>query len=79
MHLPGKAVQVDPNKPTLNAPKTKRLKLTYDELLSSFAFKFNLRHYNLESDAAGANATDRNYWVHYRMAGAYTRPLFGST
>jgi hypothetical protein len=39
-------VQVDPIKPKLKAPGTKRLKLTYDQLLSSFAFKFNLRRYN---------------------------------
>ena len=45
--LPGKAVQVDPIKPTLKAPGTKRLKLKYDKLLSSFAFNFNLRHYTL--------------------------------
>ena len=43
----GRAVQVDPIKPTLKAPGTKRLKLKYDELLSSFAFKFNLRRYTL--------------------------------
>ena len=39
-------MQVDPIKPTLKAPGTKRLKLKYDGLLSSFAFKFNLRRYN---------------------------------
>ena len=39
-------MQVDPIKPTLKAPGTKRLKLQYDEPLSSFAFKFNLRRYN---------------------------------
>jgi len=38
-------VQVDPIKPTLIAPMTKRLKLKYDELLSNIAFKFNLRRY----------------------------------
>jgi hypothetical protein len=38
-------VQVDTLKPTLKAPGTKRLKLDFDELLSSFAFKFNLRRY----------------------------------
>ena len=38
-------MQVDPIKPTLKAPGTKRLKLTYHKLLSSFAFKFNLRRY----------------------------------
>jgi hypothetical protein len=38
----GRAVQVDPMKPMLKAPGTKRLKLDeYDEVLSSFAFKFN--------------------------------------
>jgi len=39
-------VQVVPIKPTLKAPGTKRLNLKYDELLSIFAFKFNLRRYN---------------------------------
>jgi hypothetical protein len=38
-------VQVDPIKPTLKASGAKRLKLEYDELLSSFGFKFNLRRY----------------------------------
>jgi hypothetical protein len=32
-------------KPTLKAPGSKRLKLKYDKMLSSFAFKFNLRRY----------------------------------
>ena len=36
-------MQVDPIKPTLKAPGTKRLKLGYDKLLSNFAFEFNLR------------------------------------
>jgi len=35
-------------KPKLKAPGTKRLKLEYDELLSTFAFKSNLRHYSLD-------------------------------
>jgi len=42
----GRAVQVDPIKPTLKAPGTKRLKLKYDEQLSNFAFNFNLRCYS---------------------------------
>jgi hypothetical protein len=42
----GEAVQVDPIRPKLKAPGTKLLKLGYDELLSSFAFKFNLRLYS---------------------------------
>jgi len=39
------AVQVDPINPVLKAPGTESLKPRYDELLSNFAFKFNLRHY----------------------------------
>jgi len=42
----GRSVQVDPIKPTLKAPGTKRLKLECDELLSKFAFRFNLRRYD---------------------------------
>jgi hypothetical protein len=38
-------VRVAPIKPTLKAPATRLLKLTYVKLLSSFAFKFNLRRY----------------------------------
>jgi hypothetical protein len=38
-------MQVDPIKAMLKAPGTKLLKLEYDELLSSFAFKFSLRRY----------------------------------
>ena len=33
-------------KPMSKPPGTKRLKLKCDELLSSFAFNFNLRRYN---------------------------------
>jgi hypothetical protein len=36
-------VQVDPIKSTLKAPGTNPLTLKYDEPLSTFAFKFNLR------------------------------------
>ena len=39
-------MQVDPINPKLKQPGIKRLKLKCDELLSSFAFKFNLRRYN---------------------------------
>jgi len=42
---PGRAVQVDPIKPTLKPTGTKRLKFNFDELLSTSAFKFNLRRY----------------------------------
>jgi len=43
----GRAVQVDPIKPKLKPPGTKRLKLKYDKPLSKSAFKFNLHHYSL--------------------------------
>jgi len=39
-------VQIDPIKPTLKPPVTKRLKLKYHVTLSNFAFKFNLRRHN---------------------------------
>jgi hypothetical protein len=42
-------VQVDPIKPKLKPPGTKRLKLKCDILLSTSAFKFNLRRYNQEA------------------------------
>jgi hypothetical protein len=41
-------VQVDPITPTLKAPGTKHLNLNCDILLSTLAFKFNLRHYSQE-------------------------------
>jgi len=44
----GKAVQVDPMKPTLKPPGTKRSKLRCDKLLSTSAFKFKLRRYSVE-------------------------------
>ena len=40
-------MQVDPVKPKLKPPKTKRLRLKDDELLSNAAFKFNLRRFIL--------------------------------
>jgi hypothetical protein len=41
----GRAVQVDPIKPTLKPPGTKRLKPHYDKPLSTFAFKLNVRRH----------------------------------
>jgi len=43
----GRAVQVDPMKPTVKAPGSERLKPKCDDILSDFAFKFNLRRYRL--------------------------------
>ena len=44
-HHHGMAVQIDPIKTTLTAPGIERLKLIYYEVLSSFAFTFDLRRY----------------------------------
>ena len=46
-------MQVDPIKPTVKAPGTKRLKLICDDPLSNFAFKYNLRRY-ITARGAGA-------------------------
>jgi len=43
-------VQVDPIKPKLTPPGTKQLTIRCDELLSIFAFKFNLRRYTEDED-----------------------------
>jgi hypothetical protein len=51
----GRAVQVDPIIPTLKAPGTKRLKLQYDELLSSCPFKFSLRRYTTADDVVDSD------------------------
>ena len=45
-------MQVEPIKPTLKAPGTKRLKLKYDELLSNVAVKFDLRCYTVDQMGA---------------------------
>jgi hypothetical protein len=52
----GGAVQVDPIEPTLKAPGTNRLELQYNEVLSSFAFNFNLRRYTTGGPSATAPA-----------------------
>jgi hypothetical protein len=44
----GRAVQVDPMKPNLKPPGRKHLKLKCNILLSTSAFKFNLRRHNKE-------------------------------
>ena len=42
-------MQVDPIKPTLKAPGTKRLKLKYDNLPSKIAFNFDLLRFSKEA------------------------------
>ena len=56
-------MQLDPIKPTLKVPGTKRLKLLYDKLVSSFAFKFDLRRYN---KAHCRDSRRRNRKSHFR-------------
>ena len=62
-------MQVDPIKPTFKAPDAQRLKVKHDELLSSFAFNFNLRRYTLILLAALLIAVCAALWVipSYRM------------
>ena len=42
---PGRAVQLEPMKPMLKPPGTKRLKLSFDEPLSNVALNLNVRRY----------------------------------
>jgi hypothetical protein len=42
----GRALQVEPMKPMLKAPGTKRSKLKHDEPPAKFAFNSNLRRYS---------------------------------
>jgi hypothetical protein len=57
-------VQVDPIKPKLKLPGTKHLKLKCDEPLSNFAFKFNLRRYDMtRSDRITKLKKNGNNWA----------------
>jgi hypothetical protein len=44
----GRVVQVDPIRPTLKSPGTKRMKVKYYKPLSNVAFKFNMRRYTTD-------------------------------
>ena len=46
----GEAVQAEPMKPVSKAPGMKSLKLRYDKVCSSVAFKFHLRRYTMATD-----------------------------
>jgi hypothetical protein len=73
-------VQVDPIKPTLNAPETKRLKLDYDEPLSNFAFKCNLRRYTMaprNSTGAPPGSSSPGRAATGDAAGREARPSLG--
>jgi hypothetical protein len=58
----GRAVQVAPIKPPLKAPRTQLLELQYDELLSSLAFKFNLRRYTAVTSTRAPCSTPAPSW-----------------
>jgi len=62
-------VQVDPIKPTLKAPGTERLELKYEELLSNFGLKINLRRYHVKWSAT---ATSHNDFFTDAIAGGIT-------
>ena len=62
----GEAVQVEPIKPTLKAPGSKRLKLEHEKTLSNFAFKLNLRRYSMAPPRALK-------WYPDRLAGGVLR------
>jgi len=70
-------MQVDPVKPKLKLPGTKRLKLNCGEPLSKMAFKFNLRRYIMMGKAREAVAQTKTLLA--SQAGAYTRSLLSST
>ena len=76
-------MQVEPLKSKLKATGAERLKLKHDDLLSRFAFKFNLRRYNMAlRTTILAKMTNRLMSLataNGLAAGAYTRPLFSST
>jgi hypothetical protein len=55
------------------------LKLESDEVLSTYAFKFNLRRYNTEEEEQQQEESDGGGDSDQSGAGAYTRPLFSST
>jgi hypothetical protein len=63
----GRAVQVDPIKPTLKAPGIKLLKLKCDKPLSNFAFKFNSRRYT--EDAEAVIAVSKSFNIHAQVVG----------
>jgi hypothetical protein len=66
-------VQVDPIKAMLKPPGAKHLRLKCDELLSSFAFKFNLRRYiKGQKEELLQRTVKRDHRID-ALAGAYTR------
>jgi hypothetical protein len=79
-------VQVDPIEPKLKLPGTERLKLKCDILLSTSAFKFNMRRYTLAGaegelaeftamaeEATGHHNDRQNIHYHHRVKAAPAR------
>ena len=53
-------MQVDPTKPSLIPPVSKRLKLKCDQMLSNFAFNCNLRRYHMRKHKHGGTDKGRD-------------------
>jgi hypothetical protein len=53
--------------PTFKAPGTKRLKLKHDKPVSSLAFEFNLRHFNLEEEESPLPRKQWHPTVHHHL------------
>ena len=70
-------MQVDPIKPMLKAPGTKRLKRRCVETPSNFTFKFNVRRCNEVAAEGSGLKLDLHYYL-TQQAGAYTRSRFRS-
>ena len=52
-----------PGCPRVDRAWCQRLKLKYDEPLSSFAFNFNLRHYVVDWEALERSSSEYPNWV----------------
>ena len=70
----GRAVQVNPVKPMLKPPGTKRLNLKCDIPLSTFAFKFYLRHY---TKGFWSGKSQSEYFLRWRSISAESK-AFGA-
>jgi len=72
-------VQVDPIKPKLKPPGTTLLKLNCDILLSTYAFKFNLRRYTEVLVCPGLELCKKGKTCACAGQGLALVPLFSST
>jgi len=68
--------QVEPFKPKLKPPETKRLKLNCDALLTTSAFKFNLRCYTWDGFIADVECIYHNA-IKYNLPGTVFHTLAG--